>query len=180
MKEALELATQQQQPAAEAPRPATRDPEVHLAAFRVGQDEMVIDIMRIREILRPVPVTPLPKAPLGVKGMINLRGSVIPIIDVRTRFGLPTVEGMRTQRVMVVLDRRRLWGLHVDAVMEVVRVPRSIIRPGTEIFTGDAAEVFSGVLEHKGRLLLMLNLARFIQRDESVPIPALLPPGGRP
>jgi purine-binding chemotaxis protein CheW len=136
--------------------------EVRLCCFRVGSDEMVLDIMRVREILRAVPLTPVPRASHGVVGMLDLRGEVVPVLDLRVRFGLPPAEDLSQRRLMVVLDHRRCWGLYVDAVSEVVRVPRSAIRPGQEVMSGEAAEIFAGVCHHRGRLLLMLNIHRLL------------------
>jgi len=154
---------------------APKDPDVHLCVFRVGQEEMVLDIMRIREIMRPLPITPLPHAPEGVRGLIHVRGAVIPLMDMRLRFGLPSEETSPRQRIMVVLDHRRLWGLLMDQVQEVIRVPRSQLRSGAAIFGGRARDIFSGVCDHRGRLLLMLNLARFLSTEARVSIPALPP-----
>ena len=141
---------------------AAPEEEVRLCCFRVGSDEMVLDIMRVREILRSVPLTPVPRASHGVVGMLDLRGEVVPVLDLRLKFGLPPSEDTTLRRLMVVLDRRRCWGLYVDAVSEVVRVPRSAIRPGHEVMSGEAAEIFAGVCHHKGRLLLMLNIHRLL------------------
>lgn len=154
---------------------APREPDVHLCVFRVGNDDFCLDIMRIREILRPIPHTPLPHAPEGVRGIIHVRGAVIPLMDMRVRFGLATDDHSPRRRIMVVLDRRRLWGLQVDQVNEVVRMPRSHLKSGAGIFGGRALEIFSGVCDHKGRLLLALNLARFLSTEDRISVPALPP-----
>lgn len=161
------------------PTPATpAEQDVHLCVFRVGEDEMVLDIMRVREILRPLPVTPLPRAPLGVRGLLNVRGTVMPLVDLRLRFGLPVDDTGPRRRILVTLDRKRLHGVMVDAVVEVARVPRSSITPGVGLLSGQAAHVFSGVIQHRGRMVLMLNLARLLVLDAPVAIPPVSPPGG--
>ncbi|MBI5497170.1 MAG: chemotaxis protein CheW [Deltaproteobacteria bacterium] len=163
----------------DSPAPARADTTfVNLCLFRVGGDEMVLDIMRIREILRPMPLTPLPRAPVGVRGLINVRGTVMPLVDLRVRFGLPPDDTGPRRRILVVLDRHRLQGLLVDSVAEVARVGRETLTSGDGILSGDAAEVFSGVLQYRGRMVLLLNLARLLARDAPVALPALPQPGG--
>jgi purine-binding chemotaxis protein CheW len=170
----MPFGTAGQEPAAEVQE------HVNLCVFQVGTEDMVLDIMRIREILRPMPVTPLPRAAPGVKGLINVRGTVMPLLDVRVRFGLAAQEKTPRQRIMVVLDRRRLQGLLVDAVHEVARVPRDAITPGTGVFTGESGDVFSGVVQQRGRMVLMLNLSRFLDREAVAVIPPLpVKDGGR-
>ena len=100
---------------------------VQLCAFRVGDEEYVIDLRRIREILQPLPITPVPRAPDSFEGVMHLRGEVIPVVDVRKRLGLV---GVRSRpKVLVVNVAGRVLGLMVDAVSEVVRIPRSAIGP---------------------------------------------------
>jgi purine-binding chemotaxis protein CheW len=164
-----------------APVPAVAaEDDVHLCLFRVGADEMVLDIMRVREILRPLPVTPLPRAPLGVRGLLNVRGTVMPLVDLRVRFGLAPQDLDPARRILVTLDRKRLHGIMVDAVTEVVRVPRAAITPGVGLLSGHAAHVFSGVVQYQGRMVLMLNLARLLALETPVAIPPVPAPGGAP
>ncbi len=114
---------------------------VQLCAFRVGDEEYVIDLRRIREILQPLPITPVPRAPDSFEGVMSLRGEVIPVVDVRKRLG---VVGVRSRpKVLVVNVAGRVLGLMVDAVSEVVRIPRSAIGPppalgaaGSRLFLG--------------------------------------------
>lgn len=149
----------------------------NLCVFRVGADEMALDIMRIREIMRPLPVTPLPRAALGVRGIIHVRGVVMPVVDLRARFGLPAQGANPRERIMVTLERRRLYGLWVDGVEEVARVPHGEITAGGEVFSGMAAQVFAGVCRHKARMVLLLNLSRLLSVEHPISIPAL-PAGG--
>lgn len=113
-------------PAPPDPRP---DPVVELCAFRVGDEEYVIDIRRIREIVQPLPVTQVPRAPEWMEGVANLRGEVIPVLDVRRRLGLPPRTPSRTTKFLVVHVAGRVLALVVDGVSEVVRIPRSAIGP---------------------------------------------------
>jgi purine-binding chemotaxis protein CheW len=147
-----------------SPAPAP-DGEVRLCAFRVGRDEMAVDIMRVRGILRPPEVTPLPGAPAGVVGLFQLRGELVSVLDVRARLGLADPGAAR--RLIAVLDRRRVWGLLVDSVSDVVHAPRSALRPAHEVLPGAAGEIFSGVCQHRGRVLLLLNLHRLLPQGDA-------------
>jgi purine-binding chemotaxis protein CheW len=132
----------------------------------VGEEEYVIDLRRIREILQPLPVTPVPHAPEFLAGVMNLRGEVIPVVDVRKRLGAPGTSPR--SKVLVVNVAGRLVGLIVDAVAEVVRIPRSASRPppivgegGPRLFLGvcgarerTSGPPSAGAAGHRLRLLL--------------------------
>ncbi len=143
---------------------------VQLAAFKVGEEEYVVDIMRVREIIRPVPVTPVRKGPRFVEGVINLRGTVIPVIDLRRRFDLPVVDSAE-RRIMIMSIEGRTIGVIVDAVTEVVRVPRGQIRPAPGLLEQDRAPFFLGVCQHRGRTLVLLNVKNVVASDEAIDLP---------
>lgn len=145
---------------------------IQLTAFNVGDEEYVVDIMRVREIIRPLPLTPVRRGPRFVEGVINLRGEVIPVIHMRRRFDLPLRDGPHTRVIISVVDRRTV-GLSVDRVTEVVRVPRSAIVPSPELFAGGRAPFFLGVCQHGERTLILLNLREVIASDEAVELPDL-------
>jgi purine-binding chemotaxis protein CheW len=107
---------------------APADPVVELCAFRVGEDEYALDLRRIREVLTPVPVRPVPRAPEVLEGVVDVRGEVIPVVDARRRFGLPAAPGGPRSRILLVKLGDRVLAVLVDAVLEVMRVPRSAIR----------------------------------------------------
>jgi purine-binding chemotaxis protein CheW len=119
-------------------------PNIELCAFRVGDEEYAIDLRRIREILQPLPITPVPRAPEYVDGVMNLRGEVIPVVDVRKRLGLTPRAGGRA-KVLVVTVAGRVLGLVVDAVSEVVRLPRSAIGPPPPLLAETGPRLFLGV-----------------------------------
>ncbi len=128
-----------------APDRAPADPIVQLCTFRVGGEDYALDIMRVREILHPLPLTPVPRAPAFVEGVFRLRGEVIPVIDVRKRFGLPADPPTRRSRYLIVNVAGRRLGLFVDEVCEVLRVPRGDIRPAPALADADAPRFFVGV-----------------------------------
>jgi purine-binding chemotaxis protein CheW len=149
---------------------APPEPLVQLCTFRVGGEDYAVDIMRVREIIQPLPVTSVPRAPLFVEGVVRLRGDVIPVVDVRKRFGLPAVApGRRNKLVVVTMARRRL-ALVVDEVCEVIRIPRGDLRPapalvgegGPRFFLGvcggDGSTAASPRRGGAGRLRLLLNV----------------------
>ena len=147
------------------------DPEqiIQLTAFKVGDEEYVVDILRIREIIRPLPVTPVRRGPRFVEGVISLRGSVIPVVDMRLRFGLPPLESDSSKRrvIILVIDGRVL-GLIVDSVTEVVRVPRTSIRAAPGFLDAERAPYFMGVCHHRGRILVLLNVRNVVESDEDI------------
>jgi purine-binding chemotaxis protein CheW len=120
---------------------------VQLCAFRVGEEEYVLDIRRIREIIHPLPVTAVPRAPAWMEGVIDVRGEVMPLLDVRKRLGLPPRPSSRRAKVLVVNVAGRVLGLLVDAVSDVVRLPRSAIGPPPALMPASGgARLFLGVV----------------------------------
>lgn len=142
---------------------------VQLTAFRVGEEEYVVDIMRVREIIRPLPITKVRKGPRFVEGVINLRGEVIPIVDLRRRFELPIHEGAGRKIIILTIEGRVL-GLIVDTVTEVVRAPKSAIRRAPGLFDKHQAPYFLGVCQYRGRTLLLLNVKNVLASDESIDV----------
>src|SRR5512133_3370931 len=118
------------------------DPVVELCAFRVGDEEYVIDLRRVGEILNPTEITAVPRAPEGIEGVMNVRGNVIPVVDVLKRLGVAPAAGGRP-KVLVVHIAGRVLGLIVDAVVEVVRTTRSAIGPPPILAAGN--RLFLGV-----------------------------------
>lgn len=155
------------------------DALVQLCAFRIGGVDYALDIMRVREIIPPRPITPVPRAPAFVEGVIRLRGEVIPVLDVRRRLGLPAEPYGRRTRFLVVNVARRRIGLVVDDVCEVLRVPRVELRAapalggegGPRFFLGacggEGASSARGRRGGAGRLRLLLNVKALL--DPSAP-----------
>ncbi|HET6440027.1 MAG TPA: chemotaxis protein CheW, partial [Anaeromyxobacter sp.] len=121
-----------------------------LCTFRVGGEDYAIDIMRVREIIPPLPVTPVPRAPPFVEGVVRLRGDVIPVLDVRRRLGVPVAPTTRKTKYLIVNVAGRRLGLVVDEVTEVVRLPREQIRPAPALVEGGGPRFFLGVCGGEG------------------------------
>lgn len=143
------------------------DPVVELCAFRVGDEEYVVDLKRVREVVKPLPVRPVPRAPEAIEGVVELRGEVIPVVDVRRRFGLEAVPASRKARLLVVRIDGRVQALLVDAVLEVMRIPRSTIRPAPSLPGPEGPRLFLGACGGTGpggarsgavKLRLLLNV----------------------
>jgi purine-binding chemotaxis protein CheW len=148
---------------------------LRLCTFQIGAELFAIDIMRIREIVRPLPVTPVPKAPFGMEGLINLRGEVLPLIDLRARFDLEPRAQLELPRGRFLITRigPRQLGLAVDDVHDVVEVRRADMRVGQGVLSGRAGELFVGVCPIGDRLGMLLNLHRLLSSEDRVAIDSL-------
>lgn len=140
-----------------------------LVAFGVGGGEYALDIMRIKEIINPVAVTPVPKAPPFIEGVIELRGAILPIIDVRKRFDMAATPPTRATKFLIVTmeiaDVRMIVGLVVDRVSEPLRLPKGEIRPAPQLSLGERA-FFTGVVQHHGQMLMVLDVDALLSSAE--------------
>jgi purine-binding chemotaxis protein CheW len=127
---------------------------------KIGTEELAIDILSVQEINRMVEITKVPKAAQFVEGVINLRGRIIPVLDLRRRFGLASVERTAKSRIVVLNLQGKGVGLLVDSVCEVLRVSPSVIEPPPAFGNTPGAEFVQGVARLSDRLLIVLDLAR--------------------
>lgn len=139
---------------------------LQLVSFNIGSEEFGVDILRVQEINRMVEITKVPQAPHYVEGVINLRGKVIPIVDLRKRFNLELKEYDKNTRIVVVDIGGNIMGMVVDSVSEVLRLPSSTIEPPPEIVTGINSEYINGVAKLEDRLLIFLDLSKVIDVSE--------------
>jgi purine-binding chemotaxis protein CheW len=156
--------------AAARPKPAAAPAEViQLVVFRVGAEEYALDILRIKEIINPLRVTLVPRAPRFIEGVVELRGTILPIVDMRKRFDLPPTPMTRRSKYIIVGVQGRVLGLIVDAVSETLRVARADLRP-PPAFGPDAAaaDYFMGACYLKGRILFVVNLDTLLTSQERV------------
>ena len=137
------------------------DEVLQVVSFEIGDEEYAVDILEVQEIIRMVEITPVPKAPHYVEGVINLRGKVIPIVDLRNRFGLGEAESTKDTRIVVVDVSRIILGFIVESVSEVLRIPSSLIESPPNGKQG-GAEFYKGVGRVDGRLLIFLDLDRLV------------------
>ena len=137
-----------------------------LISFTVGAEEYGLELLRVKEVIRMRQITWLPKAPSCVKGIINLRGDVVPIIDLRDRFGLPAIEQTAMTRVIVVEVDGRLVGIVVDSASQVVRVPADQFDPPPPMLGKTAQGFITGVGKMEGKLIITIDVDRILSSDE--------------
>jgi purine-binding chemotaxis protein CheW len=148
---------------AAAPVPAG---ERHLVTFALDGEEFGIPVVRVREVIRVSEITRVPQAPPHVRGVTNLRGRILPVVDLRSRFGLPPAEVTSRSRIVVVEVGDRVVGLLVDAVLQVAKVPLEVIAaPPEEVRSADA-DYLSGVARWNGRIIILLELEKALLLQE--------------
>jgi purine-binding chemotaxis protein CheW len=150
---------------------------IQLVTFQVGMEEYGLDINSITEVVRPLKITPLPKMPAFVEGVINLRGVIIPTVDLRNRFELKTINN-ESRKMRMIITRGAvhktagatgdLLGLVVDNVDEVIHVPKKDIDPAPEAATGRNADFITGVGKVGDRLIILLDITRILSQQERV------------
>ena len=141
---------------------ASHEDLLQLVSFNIGEEEFGVDILRVQEINRMTDVTRVPNAPEYVVGVINLRGKVIPIIDLRLRLGLPKKEYAKDTRIVVVELESRVLGFIVDSVNEVIRINREIAEPPPPMVSGIDSEFITAIGKLQDRLLILLDLNKVI------------------
>ena len=135
---------------------------IQVVSFKLGSEEYGVDIAQVQEINRMVAVTHVPRAPQFMEGVINLRGQLIPIIDLRARFGMPRAEHTKNTRIVVTEIGTKRVGMVVDSVSEVLRLAVDQIEPAPEMITGVDTEYIRGVGKIDDRLIILLDLAKVI------------------
>lgn len=143
----------------------TIENENQLVCFNLGKEEFGIDIMKVQEIIKVPEITKVPRTPDFVEGVINLRGNVLPVVDLRTRFDLEETERNESNRIIVVNIKGKTTGIIVDFVSEVLRLPKNSIEPPPPIISGIQAQFLRGVgkLKDGKRLVILLNLDKILK-----------------
>ena len=131
--------------------------EIKLIIFKLGREEYGMDILRVQEIKRMMGITRVPSTPAFIKGVINLRGSVLPVIDLRTRLGLAENELTEAARIIVVLVNDGIVGFIVDEVVEVTTINTQDVEAAQTLSSGLSADFISGIAKADTRLYIMLN-----------------------
>ena len=134
---------------------------IQLVTFRLGGEEYGVDILKVHEINRMMDITAVPNAPNCIDGVINLRGKVIPVINLRMKFGLPPKEADARTKIVVV-DVGMAAGMIVDSVSEVLRIPSDIVEPPPPMTASIGSEYILGVGKLKDRLLILLDIERLL------------------
>ncbi|MFP4528281.1 MAG: chemotaxis protein CheW [Candidatus Kapaibacterium sp.] len=142
------------------------DDLLQLVSFNIGEEEFGVDILRVQEINRMVDVTRVPNAPDYVVGVINLRGKVIPIIDLRRRLGMPPKEYDKDTRIVVIEIDGKVIGFIVDSVNEVIRIKSEITEPPPPMVAGIDSEYITAIGKLEDRLLILLDLNRILSAKQ--------------
>ena len=141
---------------------------LQLVSFFIGNEEFGVDILYVQEINRMSQVTKVPNAPDFVDGVINLRGRVIPVIDLRLRLGMPKKEPDKNTRIIVMEVTGKTVGFIVDSVNEVLRIPKDVTEAPPELAVGLNSEYIKAVGKLEDRLLILIDLEKILSKEEHV------------
>ena len=139
---------------------------IELMAFRIGAQEFCVVIGSVREIRGWTPATALPHSPAFVRGVINLRGAVLPIVDLAARLGLPAIEANSRNVVIVAQIGRQIVGLLVDAVSEILTIADEAIQPTPDVASEMAKTFVRGVLAMQGRMISLIALDDLLPKSQ--------------
>ena len=142
--------------------------EQQLVVFDLASEAYGVDISAVREIIRLQEITQVPRTPEFVEGVINLRGKVIPVIDLRRRFGLSVGEENKDNRIVVVDIGGQDIGVIVDAVTEVLRISSELVEPPSSVITTSESEYLLGIAKLDGRMIILLDLQEVLSEAEQV------------
>ena len=148
--------------------------ELHIVGFQVGRETYGVPITSLHEIVRVPEITAVPDAPDYMEGVINLRGKIVSVIDLRKRLGEKKVTISKRNRILVVEHKGRLSGLIVDSASEVLKVPASDVEPSPAALQDGGLNCVTGLGKVKGRLIVLLDMTRLldlgaVQRSVAVP-----------
>jgi purine-binding chemotaxis protein CheW len=132
--------------------------ELHLVTFLLDREAYGVPVQRVREVIRVGEMTRVPQAPVHVRGVANLRGRILPVVELRTRLGLAPAVVTPKSRIMVTEAHGRILGLLVDAVLQVTRIPADTVQPPPEDIMTPQADWLAGVARRPDRLLILLEL----------------------
>jgi purine-binding chemotaxis protein CheW len=165
-------ATTQEAPVQEL-RQAESNGTMQLVSFRLAQEEYGIEITKVQEIILMGEITRVPQTPPYIKGLINLRSTVIPIVDLRCRFGLSEQETGDETRIMVVNVAGKTIGIIVDAVSEVLRISHEQIAPPPPTVAGLGREYLTGLVRLENRLLILLDIDKILDEEQTAAVDAV-------
>ena len=144
----------------------TSDKFEQLVVFCLANEYYGVDISSVNTIIRMQEITAIPKAPVFVEGVINLRGSIVPVIDLRKRFGLVLGEYTKSSRIVVVETEGLLIGLIVDAVAETLRLSADAIEPPSPVISSVDSDYLRGVGKQDNRLVILLDMNKVLTTKE--------------
>ncbi len=139
---------------------------LQLVSFKVAGEEFGVDILKVQEINRMTQITKMPNAPYYVEGIINLRGRVIPVIDLRTKLNLPRIEKNANSRIIIVEINSKVLGFIVDEVSEVLRIPDNITEPPPSLTLNINSDFITSVAKLEDRLIILIDLEKIFSEEE--------------
>jgi purine-binding chemotaxis protein CheW len=135
---------------------------LELLCFRVSSEEYALNIMDIKEIIKTREVTEVPRVPAFIRGLLSLRGIIIPVFDMSVRLGLPTGDKSENKRIIVVKNGDGFSGVLVDEVIQVVRIKAANIEPPPAVLEGIDRDFVVGIGRFDGRMLILLNMVKIL------------------
>lgn len=141
------------------------NPELHIVGFKVGRETYGVPITSLHEIVRVPEITAVPDAPDYIEGVINLRGKIVSVIDLRKRFGEPETAPNRRNRILVVEHGGRLSGLIVDAASEVLKIPMAEVEPSPAALQDGGLNCVTGLGKYHGRLIVLLDMSKLLDKS---------------
>lgn len=146
---------------------------LQLVSFRIGQEEYAVNVADVQEIVRLTTITAVPRAPRYVEGVVNLRGRIVPVVDLALRIGLPSQPRTSQSRIVITEIRGQTVGMRVDAVSEVLRLDPNRIEPPSDLLRRSVSEeCFMGVGKYEDRLIILLDLHRVLSNADGRSITA--------
>jgi len=140
--------------------------DLQIVGFSVGKEHFGVPISSVHEIVRAMEVTAVPDSPSYVEGVINLRGKIIPVIDLRKRFGEKSIAPHKKNRIVIAEVGGRMVGLMVDSASEVLRIPAGDVEPPPDVFSEGELNYVNGMAKTNNRLIILIDLARIMQAGE--------------
>jgi purine-binding chemotaxis protein CheW len=141
--------------------------EQQVVCIDLAGDTYAIDISRVNEIIRVPEITPIPRAPAFVEGVINLRGRIIPVLDLRRRLGLVSTPSTKASRVAIVEMADHTIGLVVDGVSRVTRFREDVVQPPSPFVAGVNSEYLRGIAKADGQIIILLDLDRVLEPGQN-------------
>ena len=137
--------------------------ELHIVGFQVGRETYGVPIASLHEIVRVTEITSVPDSPEYIEGVINLRGKIVSVIDLRKRFGTKQIVNSKKNRILVVELNGRLTGLIVDAASDVLKIPADDVEAAPAVFQEGGLNCVTGLGKYKGRLIVLLDMNELLQ-----------------
>ena len=141
---------------------------IQLVGFKLGDEDFAVDISRVQEINRMLKITKVPNSQEFVEGVVNLRGKIVPVVNLRERLGFPKKEEDAKTKIIVTEINNSLIGFIVDEVWEVIRIPKDIIEQTPTIASSIEKDLINGVAKLEDRILILLNIENLFQLQEEI------------